>query len=365
MLNCAMGWECWKWGDTMRQRSVAGTALGLGVAFGCGVHEGNAQDAIAQFYKDKTVTIVIGSTAAGGVDVYGRLVARHLGRHIPGNPKVMPQNMPGAGSIVAANHIYSAAAKDGTQIGTVLSGAIFDPLVAEGPRRYEPTRFQYIGNANSETGVCLVRADAPVKTFADTFKTEVIVGGTGPGSALTVSPVFLRNFFATRIKMISGYPGSREISLAIEKGELHGICGLNFTSARQQYRDLMTGTGPFRIILQEDVTAMPELAKLGVPLVMAFAKTDEDRQVLATYYGQGPINRPFILPPEVPAERVAALRKAFSAMLADPELKAEASRSALDVEGTPGEDVQAVVAKLYATPPHIVTRLKKAMGITK
>ncbi len=349
----------------MRKWPAIGMTAVLGLAVTFPAQPADAQDAIAQFYKDKTVTIVIGSTAAGGVDVYGRLIGRHLGRHIPGNPKVIPQNMPGAGSIAAASHIYAIAPKDGTHIGTVLSGAIFDPLVAEGPRRYDPTRFNYIGNANSETGVCLVRSDAPVKSFADTFKTEMIVGGTGPGSALTVSPVFLRNFFSTNIKTIAGYPGSREISLAVEKGELHGICGLNFTSARQQYRDLMTGTGPFRIILQEDVTPMPELAKLGVPLVMQFAKTDEDRRVLATYYGQGPINRPFILPPEVPAERVAALRKAFTAMLADPELKAEASRARLDVEGTSGEDVQAVVAKLYATPPHIVARLKQAMGIKK
>lgn len=323
-----------------------------------------AQDS-ADFFKGKTITIVIGSTAAGGVDVYGRLLARHLGRHIPGNPNVVPQNMPGAGSIVTANHIYSAAPKDGTHIGTVLSGAIFDPLVAEGPRRYDPTRFQYVGNANSETGVCVVRADAPAKSFADTFKTEIIVGGTGPGSALTVSPVFLKNIFDAKIRLVSGYPGSREISLAVEKGELHGICGLNWTSARQQYRDILTGGGPFRVILQEDVEAMPEVAKIGVPLVTSFAKTEEDRHVLAVYYGQGPINRPFMVPPETPAERVAVLRTAFMAAIRDPSLIAEAARGGLDIGATPGEEVQAVVSRLYATPAPVVARLKQAMGITK
>jgi tripartite-type tricarboxylate transporter receptor subunit TctC len=348
----------------MPKRTTALAAIGALAALLVPV-SGRAQDAIASFYKDKTVTIVIGSTVGGGVDVYGRLVARHLGRHIPGHPTVIPQNMPGAGSIAAASHIYTVAAKDGTQIGTVLSGAIFDPLLASGPRRFEPTRFNYIGNANSETGVCVVRADAPAKTFAETFNTEILVGGTGPGSALTTSPVFLRNFFNTKIRLIAGYPGSREIALAVEKGELHGICGLNFTSARQQYRDLLTGTGPFRVILQEDVTPSPMLAKLGVPLVMAFAKTEEERQVLATYFGQGPINRPFILPPDTPADRVAALRKAFDAMLKDPELIAEAQRQQLDVDGTSGTQVQEVVAKLYATPPHIVDRLKQAMGLSK
>ncbi len=345
----------------MRRAALAAVTACVGFSADRGV----AQDAIAQFYKDRTVTIVIGSTAAGGVDVYGRLLARHLGKHIPGKPHVVPQNMPGAGSIVTANHIYAAAPKDGTQIGTVLSGAIFDPLVSEGQRRYDPTRFRYIGNANSETGVCVVRADAPARSFADTFGTEIIVGGTGPGSALTVSPVFMRNFLGARLKMISGYPGSREISLAVEKGELHGICGLNWTSARQQYRDLTSGSGPYRVIIQEDVEPSPELVRLGVPLITSFAKSDEDRRVLAVYYGQGPINRPFMVPPETPADRVAALRQAFMAAIRDPELIEEAKRGGLDVGATPGEEVEKVVARLYETPPHIVARLKQAMGMAK
>ena len=349
----------------MRTFDAIGVALGIAILAGATATRVSAQESSADFFKGKTVTIVIGSTAAGGVDVYGRLIARHLGKHIPGNPTVVPQNMPGAGSIVTANHIYSAAPKDGTQIGTVLSGAIFDPLVAEGPRRYDPTRFHYIGNANSETGVCVVRADAPAKSFADTFKTEIIVGGTGPGSALTVSPVFLKNFFDAKIRLVSGYPGSREISLAVEKGELHGICGLNWTSARQQYRDILTGSGPFRVILQEDIEALPELAKIGVPLVATFARTEEDRHVLAVYYGQGPINRPFMVPPETPAERVAVLRKAFMAAMQDPELLADAAKGQLDVGATPGEEVQAVVSRLYATPAPVVARLKQAMGIMK
>lgn len=348
----------------MRAYQTFAVATALAGGLGVGSARLAAQD-VAEFFKGRTVTVVIGSTAAGGVDVYGRLLARHLGRHIPGQPNVVPQNMPGAGSIVTANHIFFAAPKDGTQIGTVLSGAIFDPLVAEGPRRYEPTKFIYIGNANSETGVCVVRADAPAKSFADTFKTEIIVGGTGPGSALTVSPVFLKNFFDVKIRMVSGYPGSREISLAVEKGELHGICGLNWTSARQQYRDVLSGGGPYRVILQEDVEPMGELARLGVPLVTAFAKTEEDRKVLAAYYGQGAINRPFMVPPGTPADRVAVLRAAFMAAIRDPELIAEARRGGLDVGATPGEEVQAVVARLYATPEPIVARLKKAMGITR
>ena len=346
-------------------RLGAATSAVLMLVSALGSQRASAQDAVAQFYKDKTVTIIIGSTAAGGVDVYGRLIARHIGRHIPGNPKVVPQNLPGAGSIAAASHIYSAAPKDGTQIGTVLAGAIVDPLLTDGARRYDPTRLNFIGNANTETAVCVVRADAPARSFADTFQTELIVGGTGPGSALTVNPVFLRNIFAARLKLVAGYPGSREISLAVEKGELHGVCGLNWTSARQQYRDLLTGGGPFRVILQEDVKAMPELARLGVPLVTSFARTDEDRQVLDVYYGQGPINRPFIAPPDVPADHIAALRRAFMAAIADPELQAEARRSNLDVLATPGVEVQALVARLYNTRSPVIARLKQAIEAGK
>jgi tripartite-type tricarboxylate transporter receptor subunit TctC len=315
----------------------------------------------AEFYKDKTVTVVMGSSVGGGLDTYGRLFARHLAKHIPGNPRVLPQNMPGAGSVAAASYIYTNAAKDGTAVGIVLAGAIIEPLLSSGARRYEPTRFQYIVNANLETLVCLVRSDAPVKSFEDVFKTELIVGGTGPGSTLSDYPVFMKNFFGAKLKLVQGYPGSREVSLAVQKGELHGVCGINWTSALLQYPDLLKEGGPFRVILQEDLKGSAELNKLGVPLVTKFSRNDEDRQVIDVFYIQGALNRVFIAPPETPADRVAVLRKAFLDALADPELQAEAGKMRADTVATPGAEVQATVAQLFATPPGIVERLKKAM----
>ena len=319
----------------------------------------SAQDAVAQFYRDKTVTVIIGSSPGGGVDTYGRLIARHIGKHIPGTPKVVASNMPGAGSLTATAHIYAAAVRDGTQFGNALAGAILDPLMSSGTRKFEPTRLSYIGNANLETQVCVIRTDAPVKTFADVFKTELVVGGSGPGSALVLYPLFLKNFFGARVKLVSGYPGSREISLAVQKGEVQGACGLNWSSARPQYPGIATG-GDFKVLVQEDVRANPLLTGMGVPLAADFLKPDADRRVLELFYAQSKINRIFFAPPDVPADRVAALRKAFMAVIADREMQAEAQKMQLDLDATPGEEVQALVARLYASPADIIERMKQA-----
>ena len=318
----------------------------------------------AELYKDKTITIILGSSPGGGVDTYGRLVARHLPKHLPAAARIVPQNMPGAGSVAAASYIYTNAPKDGTAVAIVLAGAIVDPLLSAGPRRYEPTRFNYLVNANLETQVCVVRTDAPVKAFADVFTTELIVGGTGPGSTVSDYAIFLKNFFGAKVKLVSGYPGSREVALAVQKGELHGTCGLNWSSARLQYPDLVKDgrfSDQFKVILQEDLIGNPELTRLGVPLITSFARNPDDRAVIDVFYVQGAINRVFIAPPETPPERVALLRKAFLDTVNDRELQAEASRMNTDAVPTSGEEIQAIVAKLYATPPAIVERMKKAM----
>lgn len=325
----------------------------------------SAQDAVAQFYRDKTFTFIIGSAPGGGIDTYSRLVARHISRYIPGNPRVVPQNMPGAGSLAATAHIYSSAPKDGTQIGMVLAGAIMDPLFGAGPRRYDPTRFNYIGNVNHEMQVCIARADAPVKTFADAFKTEYVVGGSGPGATITDFPIFLRNFVGAKIKFVGGYPGSREVSLAVHKGEIHGVCGLAWSSAILQFPEAVNPGAAFKVLLQEDVKGIPVLDKIGVPVVTEFVKSAEDRPVVELFYSQGSINRAVIAPPEVPADRVAALRKALSETLKDGELSAEAAKMRTDVEPMSGEDVQKLVARNYASPPAVVERMRKALEGTK
>lgn len=322
-----------------------------------------AADSVSDFYKDRTVTVIVGSSPGGGVDVYGRLLGRHIGRHIPGKPKVIVSNMPGAGSMVAARHIYAAAPRDGTQMAIVIPSALTEPLLGATPTTgFEPRSLNYIGNANREVPVCIVRRDAPAPTFAEALKTEIIIGATGPGSTVLEYPVFARNFLGAKFKIVQGYPGTREISLALEKGEVHGVCGLGWSSAKNQYANALQPGGFAKVLLQEDTTGVPELSAQGVPRVSDFAKTPADRQAVDIFYAQGVIIRPFIMPPGVPAERVQAMRKAFDAAMADPELKAEADKQRLDVIPHTGEELEKIIAGIYASPPEAVARIKQAMG---
>ncbi|MFN3891770.1 MAG: Bug family tripartite tricarboxylate transporter substrate binding protein [Beijerinckiaceae bacterium] len=323
-----------------------------------------AAQGVADFYKGKTFTIVAGSSAGGGLDIYGRLLARHVGRHIPGNPTVVVQNMPGAGSLAAARHLYSVAPKDGTQSAIVLPGALLDPLLTGADLKgYDPTKFNYLINANAETISCIVRKDAPVQEFGQLFEKELVVGGTGPGSSLVDYPVVTRNLMGMKLKLIPGYKGSREVSLAVRQNEVQGICGLAWSSAKQQYPEIFDPNSNLKVLVQEDSKPNAEMQKLGAPLSINFAKTPQIRAALEVFYSQGQISRPFILPPGVPEDRVAALRKAFAAALDDGALKADAEKQKLDANPNSGEDVQKLIARIYATPADIVELLRKASAI--
>ena len=340
---------------------IATIAFGFSLA-ALGAAPAHSQGAIADFYRGKTVTIAAGSSAGGGLDTYGRLVGRHLGKHIPGNPTVIVQNMPGAGSLTAARHLYSVAPKDGTHIATVLPSALLESLIGSTDRKtYDPTKFNYLGNANSETLVCITRRDAPVKTFTDAFQQELIVGSTGPGSTLQDGPNVLKNLLGAKINIVAGYKGSREVSLAVLKNEIHGVCGLAWSSAKQQYQDLFAPDGIVKVFLQEDSRSHPELAGKA-PIAIDFAKTPEQRAVLEIFYSQAIFTRPFLLPPDVQQERVAALRKAFMETMKSAELQAEARKQQTEAIASPGEEVAALIAKIYATPPDIVEQLRKASG---
>lgn len=321
-----------------------------------------AQDKIAGFYKGKTLTIIAGSSAGGGLDTYARLVGRHIGKHLPGNPNVVVQNMPGAGSLVAARYLYTKSPKDGTQMGIVLPGALLYALLkAESRTNYDPTKFNYVGNANSETIVCVIRKDAPVKDFKEVFSKELIVGGTGPGSTMVDYPNVTRNILNAKIKLITGYKGSRQVSLAAKKGEVHGACGLAWSSAKKQYPGIDTGKGDFRILVQEDNKPHPQL-KGKAPLAIDFANSQEQKEALNLMYAQGVITRPFILPPGVPADRVEAIRKAFMAAMKSPELQADAKKQKTDAMASDGAFVQDLVNKIYAAPAATVDKLKKAIA---
>ena len=327
----------------------------------CGAGQAVADDAaVASFYKGKNITILVGSSAGGGYDTYARLVARHMSKHMPGNPTVIVSNMPGAGSNVAANFIYNAAPKDGTMIGALYGGSPLEPLIGTTPVQHDPSKSQFLGSANNDVYVCVARKDAPAKSIEDVLKMELLAGAS-TSSSTSDFPAILNAVIGTKFKMVLGYPGSREIGLAIDKGEVLSACGFAWPSISVTNAGWFGEKGTMRVILQTHVKGHAELNAMGVPNAMSYAKTDEQRAMLELFFAQQVFGRPYVVAPQVPKDRVEALRKAFWATLKDPELLADAKRANLEVDPVSADDVQALIAKIYASPREITEKIKKAL----
>lgn len=341
-------------------------ALSIGALCFVGVpFEAKAQNAVAQFYQGKTVTIIIGSTPGGGYDTYARLIARHIGKYIPGHPAVAPSNMPGASSNVAAAAVYNTLPKDGTHVGAIYASAMLEPLLGDAARiRHDPSKFQTLGSASNEIYTCVVRNDAPIKTLGDARATEIILGATSAGGSTVDFPAILNRFFGTKFNVVRGYAGSREVLLAIERGEVQGACGLTWSVLSTQIPDLFTA-GRFRMLLQEDMTGNDELNARGIPVAGKLAEDGPARRALELFYAQNVLGRPYVTAPEVPADRVAALRSAFMQVLKDPELLADAKKMRVTINPQSGDEVQALMAKLYATPKDIVDVVRATIARQK
>ena len=334
---------------------IAAAACLLGVA-----SHAAAQNATEQFYKGKQISLVVGSSPGGGYDTYARLLARSMGAAIPGNPTIVVQNMSGAGSNRAAGYIYSVAPKDGTAIGAIFPGAVLQPLLSDQPVPHDPSKLVYLGSANSDVYVCYVRTDAPVKTFKDVLAQEMIIGASNPGATTYDLPLLLNNVLGTKFRIVTGYPGSREITLALERGEVQGACGIGWTGIEAMHPEWFA-KDTIRVLVQLSNKGHDDLNKRGVPLAGSFARDDDDRKVIELVFSQGVFGRPYILPPGVPAERIAALRKAFVAALGDANLRAEAAKMQLDVDPMAGDELQALISSIYATPRHLVERARLAL----
>jgi tripartite-type tricarboxylate transporter receptor subunit TctC len=337
----------------------------LAIAAIAGAAGTQAQDAVAQFYKGRQITVIVGSPPGGGFDIYARLLARHLPKYVPGNPGVIVSNMPGAASNTAAAHLFNVAPKDGTVIGALQNSAVldalFDSLLGESRRlRHDATKFTHLGSATTDHYVCIARADAPVKSFKDVLAQELIIGSSQPGTSTRDYPAMLNNLTGAKIRQVGGYPGTREILLAIEKNEVQGLCGFSWSSFKAQRPDWVK-SGFVRVIVQEHDKGHPEIFKLGAPVAVDFAKTPEARQIMELVYSAETFGRPYMLAPDVPAERVAALRKAFMDTMRDKDLNAEAERIGLAIDPIPGEELQALAAKVFATPTAFVEKTKKAL----
>ncbi|MEA2949741.1 MAG: hypothetical protein QOI40_5071 [Alphaproteobacteria bacterium] len=320
-----------------------------------------AQDAVAQFYRGKQITLIVGSSAGGGYDVYARLLAHHMSRYIPGNPVVVVTNMPGAASNSAAAQIYNVAPKDGTVIGALQTAAVLDPLFGDPSRtKHDASKFIYLGSATIDYYICIARADAAVKSFKDLLTQELIIGASQPGTSTRDFPALLNSMAGTKFRIVSGYPGTREITLAIEKGEVQGLCGFSWSSLQAQQPSWLK-TGFIRVLAQEHDKGHAALNTMGVPLTVDFAKTPASRGIMELIYSSETFGRPYMLPPGVPADRVAALRKAFLEALRDKDLLAEAQKIGLDVDPISGEELQVLAEKIYATPAAIVEQAKQAV----
>jgi tripartite-type tricarboxylate transporter receptor subunit TctC len=334
---------------------VAGGLVALAVTGGALATE----DAVAQFYRGKQITVLIGSSPGGGYDLYARLIARHLGKYIPGNPSIVPSNMPGAGSHTAAGHIYAVAPKDGTVIGALQSGVVFEPLLAARTFNHDPTKFNYLGSANDDVYICIARTDAPVSTFKEVFTRELILGGS-PSSSPTDNPIFLNNVIGTKFKVITGYPGTREIGIAIDRNEVQGACGVAWPSISVTnpgwFKD-----GKMRVLVQTHQAGHPDLNKEGVPRANEFARTPEERTMIDLYFSQTEFGRPYLVAPDVPKERVEALRKAFQEALRDPQLMAEANKIGIEMNQVSGERLQELVAKIFSSPPDLIAKMRQAL----
>ena len=315
--------------------------------------------AAADFYAGKTIELVIGSDVGGGYDIYARAIARHLPRFIPGQPNIVIKNQPGAGSSRAASYIYSVAPKDGTVIGAVFPGVIIAPLLEERAQTlFDPAKFQFLASADSATRVCTTHERSSVKTFADALKQKAIMGASAVGASTRDYANMHRRSSGVLFELVSGYKGTTDILLAMERREVDGLCGMDWSSLKSQRPDWLRDR-KVNILVQVNFEAEDELTRLGVPPVWQFVKDDTDRRAVELIIGQQVFGRPYIAPPGVPSAQIETLRAAFTAALKDKEFLADADKLRIDVSPSSGRKVQEVVEKLYATPKPVVDRARE------
>ena len=343
------------------------TLARLAVVTGCAVLAYIAHPAQAQvadgFFGGKQVSILIGSTAGGGYDAYARLLARHIGAHLPGNPAIVPKNMPGAGGLSLGNYLYNKAPKDGTEIGVVQNGVAFEKLfqtLSPGGKNalFDAEKFGWIGSMAQTVFVTVTWRDAPAKTLEEARTKPIILGASGPSSDSSILAVMSNNLLGTKFKIVHGYDGAAAVDLAMENGEIQGEAGKDWTT--------LTSTRPqwiadhmINILIQMGMTPHPALP--GVPMALDLARTPEDRQIMELVFAKFGMSRPFMAPPGLPSERLALLRRAFADTMRDPVLLNEAQQLGIEIRPVSGEELEKLVTRVMASPDELAARARAVL----
>lgn len=327
-------------------------AMGLAAVGGAKSADANEAD-VAAFYKGKTIEFIIGSAAGGSYDQWARVIARHMNRHIPGNPDFIPRNMPGAGQILATNHLFNKAPKDGAAIGIFSRNIPTQALLKHPSVQFKTEQFNWIGSPELTNRVCVAKKGVKVQKAEDLFEHELIVGGAGIGTTVSNSPVVLNGVLGMKFRVVDGYKGGPQVILAIERGEVEGVChtvsGINSTKPGWLEK------GDLIPLFNLEQRRVPEL---GVPSVFEYVKTPAQRQKLAFFFSSTELGRPIAAPPGVPPERVNALRRAFDATMKDPAFLAETKKMGLEITPVTGEELSRLVAELAETPEEIVNEIQ-------
>jgi hypothetical protein len=313
---------------------------------------GSAQSP-ADFFKGKTVEVYIGTSAGGGYDAYARILSRHMGRHVPGNPILVPKNMTGGGGMRLANYLYNAASKDGLAFGTFNRGIGFEPLLGNKAAQFDATRFNWIGSTNDEVSICVAWHTSGVDRWQQVRDRDLVVGASGVGADSYQYPKVVNGVLGTRFKIVTGYHGGNDIDLAMERQEVQGRCSWSWSSVKATHPTWLPEK-KFNILFQMGLSKHPELA--NTPLIMNLAKTDEERAIFKLIFGRQMMAWPFAVPPGVPPERVEALRQAFTATMSDKDFLADAAKAKFEIRPVSGPAIQTLVREIYSTPAPIVRK---------
>jgi tripartite-type tricarboxylate transporter receptor subunit TctC len=312
---------------------------------------------VEQFYRGRTISLIVGFNPGGAYDPYARTLARHMPKYLPGSPAVVVKNMQGAGSVLAANHLYNLSPKDGSELGLIAGSAAIEPVFGARPTQFQGQKFTWIGSANNEIGGCFAWHSSPIRNAQDLFTKELVIGASGTSNL--DFPTALNAVLGTRMKMVRGYNGTSSIMLAIERGEVAGMCGMVYAPVLASHPDWLRDN-KIRMLMQIGLERVAKLA--DVPFVMDFAKSEDDKRVLRLIVGWTIMGRPFLAPPGVPEDRKAALRAAFDATMMDPAFLEDAARMRLDISPISGEAIDRFLQDVYSTPRPLVERAGKILA---